>query len=85
MNIHTLRTSLDENHHRNFGRGGAGAVMGSKNLVAVTALGKRQTTFFDADAFQKLSKELDAQVKAHVGDPGWTADGFVPAEKLKAF
>jgi aldehyde:ferredoxin oxidoreductase len=64
---------LTGDHHRNFGRGGAGAVMGSKNLVAVTASGKRQTTYADAAAFQKLSKELDALVKAHVGDPAWTA------------
>ena len=30
---------LTADRHRNFGRGGAGAVFGSKNLVAVTALG----------------------------------------------
>jgi aldehyde:ferredoxin oxidoreductase len=64
---------LTGDHHRNFGRGGAGAVMGSKNLVAVTAFGKRQTAYADAGAFQKLSKELDALIKSHVGDPGWTA------------
>jgi len=69
---------LTGDHHRNFGRGGAGAVMGSKNLVAVTALGKRQTTYADAGAFQKLSKELDELIKAHVGDPAWTAS-FRPA------
>jgi aldehyde:ferredoxin oxidoreductase len=64
---------LTGDHHRNFGRGGAGAVMGSKNLVAVTASGKRQTAYADAGAFQKLSKELDALIKSHVGDPAWTA------------
>ncbi|MFZ2054237.1 MAG: aldehyde ferredoxin oxidoreductase C-terminal domain-containing protein [Candidatus Aminicenantales bacterium] len=64
---------LTGDHHRNFGRGGAGAVFGSKNLVAVTALGKRQTTYADAAAFQKLSRELDALIKAHVADPEWTA------------
>ncbi|MGB7296437.1 MAG: aldehyde ferredoxin oxidoreductase C-terminal domain-containing protein [Candidatus Aminicenantales bacterium] len=64
---------LTGDHHRNFGRGGAGAVFGSKNLVAVTALGRRQTTYANPDAFQKLSKELDALIKAHVADPEWTA------------
>jgi aldehyde:ferredoxin oxidoreductase len=64
---------LTGDYHRNFGRGGAGAVFGSKNLVAVTALGRRATTYADARAFQKLSKELDASVKAHVNDPKWTA------------
>jgi aldehyde:ferredoxin oxidoreductase len=64
---------LTGDHHRNFGRGGAGAVFGSKNLVAVTALGRRATVFADAEAFQKLSKELDASVKTHVNDPKWTA------------
>ncbi|MDH4271729.1 MAG: hypothetical protein OEW18_07115, partial [Candidatus Aminicenantes bacterium] len=64
---------LTGDRHRNFGRGGAGAVFGSKNLVAVTALGQRQTTYADADGFKKLSKELDDLVKAHVGDPEWTA------------
>ena len=64
---------LTGDHHRNFGRGGAGAVFGSKNLVAVTAYGKRQTTYADPEAFKKLSRELDALIKAHVADPEWTA------------
>ena len=64
---------LTGDYHRNFGRGGAGAVFGSKNLVAVTALGRRQTTSADPEAFKKLSRDLDALVKAHVSDPEWTA------------
>ncbi|MEW6367959.1 MAG: aldehyde ferredoxin oxidoreductase C-terminal domain-containing protein [Acidobacteriota bacterium] len=59
--------------HRNFGRGGAGAVFGSKNLVAVTAYGDQPVGFFDADRFQRLSKQLDDMVKSHVGDSSWTA------------
>ncbi|MBM3311534.1 MAG: hypothetical protein FJY80_08510, partial [Candidatus Aminicenantes bacterium] len=69
---------LTGDHHRNFGRGGAGAVFGSKNLVAVTAWGRRATAAADAEAFQKLSKEVDASVKSHVNDPKWTAS-FRPA------
>ena len=64
---------LTGDHHRNFGRGGAGAVFGSKNLVAITASGRDPIAYFDERLYQKLAKELDAQVKSHVGDPKWTA------------
>jgi aldehyde:ferredoxin oxidoreductase len=69
---------LTGDHHRNFGRGGAGAVFGSKNLVAVTAFGRRATAYADAEAFRKLSKDIDALAKSHVNDPKWTAS-FRPA------
>ncbi len=64
---------LTGDRHRNFGRGGAGAVFGSKNLVAVTAHGRRTTAYADAETFKKLAKEIDAQVQAHVNDSKWTA------------
>ena len=64
---------LTADRHRNFGRGGAGAVFGSKNLVAVTALGGQAVTYADPEAFRRLSKELDAQIKASVDDPARTA------------
>jgi len=64
---------LTGDHHRNFGRGGAGAVFGSKNLVAITAYGRQAVSYFSPERFQKLGKELDAQVKSHAGDPKWTA------------
>jgi aldehyde:ferredoxin oxidoreductase len=64
---------LTADRHRNFGRGGAGAVFGSKNLAAVTALGKGRPEIFDAAAFQKTSREIDALVKSHVADAAWTA------------
>jgi len=64
---------LTGDHHRNFGRGGAGAVFGSKNLVAITAFGREATAYFKAEEFAKLAREIDAQVKTHVGDPKWTA------------
>jgi aldehyde:ferredoxin oxidoreductase len=69
---------LTGDHHRNFGRGGAGAVFGSKNLVAITACGKDRTTYADAEKFQRLIREIDAKVRTHVGDPQWTAS-FRPA------
>jgi aldehyde:ferredoxin oxidoreductase len=64
---------LTADYHRNFGRGGAGAVFGSKNLVAVTALGKNPVSYADAEEFRKLGPELDRIVKASVEDPNRTA------------
>ncbi len=64
---------LTADYHRNFGRGGAGAVFGSKNLVAVTAFGKEAVVPFDAEAFKKYGAELDAFIKATVEDPQKTA------------
>ncbi len=64
---------LTADYHRNFGRGGAGAVFGSKNLVAVTAWGRDPVVFHDAEAFKKHAAELDAFVKMTVEDPQRTA------------
>lgn len=64
---------LTADRHRNFGRGGAGAVFGSKNLLAVTAAGSAPVVLADPEAFKRLSRELDALVEASVGDPGRTA------------
>ncbi|MDD8015383.1 MAG: aldehyde ferredoxin oxidoreductase C-terminal domain-containing protein [Acidobacteriota bacterium] len=69
---------LTGDYHRNFGRGGAGAVFGSKNLVAVTASGRAPVAYADAAEFQKLSRELDARIKSHVNDPSRTVS-FRPA------
>jgi len=60
---------LTGDRHRNFGRGGAGAVFGSKNLVAVTAHGRQPVRYFDPDAFDRLSRAIDALIESHVGDP----------------
>jgi aldehyde:ferredoxin oxidoreductase len=59
--------------HRNFGRGGAGAVFGSKNLVAITAYGKEAVAYEDAEAFKRFSQEVDKLVKASVDDANRTA------------
>jgi len=64
---------LTADHHRNFGRGGAGAVFGSKNLVAITASGRASVSYYDEEKFQKAGKALDDLVKSHVADPQWTA------------
>ncbi|MGB4703761.1 MAG: aldehyde ferredoxin oxidoreductase C-terminal domain-containing protein [Candidatus Saccharicenans sp.] len=64
---------LTNDYHRNFGRGGAGAVFGSKNLVAITAYGRELPEFFDRDKFLEKSKVIDESVNRHVHDPNWTA------------
>ena len=64
---------LTGDRHRNFGRGGAGAVFGSKNLLAITALGSEPVTYADPEAFKRLAKDLDALIKASVDDPARTA------------
>jgi len=64
---------LTADYHRNFGRGGAGAVFGSKNLVAVTAYGKEAVAYADAEAFKRLGQDLDKLIKASVDDPNRTA------------
>ncbi|HSA96083.1 MAG TPA: aldehyde ferredoxin oxidoreductase C-terminal domain-containing protein [Acidobacteriota bacterium] len=64
---------LTADHHRNFGRGGAGAVFGSKNLLAITAFGQEPVIFEDSEAFKALGRELDLLIKASVDDPTRTA------------
>jgi aldehyde:ferredoxin oxidoreductase len=64
---------LTADRHRNFGRGGAGAVFGSKNLLAVTALGNEAISYADPEAFRKFGRELDDLIKASVNDPTRTA------------
>ena len=64
---------LTADHHRNFGRGGAGAVFGSKNLVAVTAFGRDAVSLADAERYKELGREIDRLVKESVDDPARTA------------
>jgi aldehyde:ferredoxin oxidoreductase len=64
---------LTSDRHHNFGRGGAGAVFGSKNLVAITAHGRRRSAPFDHETFDRRSREIDAMVRARVNDPAETA------------
>ncbi len=64
---------LTGDRHRNFGRGGAGAVFGSKNLVAITAHGRRPVRASDPDAFARLAAKVDAVVRNRVLDPHRTA------------
>jgi aldehyde:ferredoxin oxidoreductase len=51
--------------YRQFGRGGAGAVMGSKNLKAVVVEGKAKIKYSDNDAFRKLALEMTEDCRNH--------------------
>ncbi len=60
--------SVTNDLHHVAGRTGMGAVMGSKNLVAVAARGKRRYEFADEDAVKALAKKGVETFKA---SPGW--------------
>ena len=76
--------------HRHAGRGGAGAVMGSKNLKAVVVSGSKKIPLHDSDGFASKSKEVLKQIKENdfvpkrrkFGTPFWVdiinAEGFIP-------
>lgn len=51
------------NERRTFGRGGAGAVMGSKNLKALVVKGNTQVPLFDKDRFNALTKDIRARFR----------------------
>ena len=48
--------------HRQFGRGGAGAVMGSKKLKAVIVDGELKIDYHDEEKFKRLNKELTKSI-----------------------
>ena len=52
--------------HRAAARSGVGAVMGSKNLKAVVAMGKKNPAFFDDAGMRALSVELNKEVGADI-------------------
>ncbi len=50
-----------------FGRGGAGAVMGAKNLKAIVVRGTKPVKLFDKPGFDAVVKELRERFKTHPG------------------
>lgn len=53
-----VRFATVSNDGRHAGRGGTGAVMGAKNLKAISVRGSEPTSLFDADAVLVRSREL---------------------------
>lgn len=53
--------------HRQYGRGGAGAVMGSKNLKAIVADGNLPISYSDEDLFKEVNKQFTKDVLNNEG------------------
>lgn len=71
-------------HARTAGRGGMGAVMGSKNLKAIVVRGTEKPNYPDSKAFRSHVRELNKYIQEHaiglsqLGTPG----GVIGAEKF---
>jgi len=81
--------------HRHAGRGGTGAVMGSKKLKAIAISGSNKIPLHDEEGFQKKSKEVLKQVQENdfvpkrrkYGTPYWVdpvnTEGFIPTRNYQ--
>ena len=81
--------------HRHAGRGGSGAVMGSKNLKAIAITGTGKIPLHDSDGFRKLSKEVLKRIQENdfvpirrkFGTPHWVKvvndEGFIPTKNYQ--
>lgn len=63
-----IRFATISNEGRHAGRGGAGAVMGSKNLKAIALCGDRETLVFDADSVETIARSLRTRSVSAVTD-----------------
>jgi len=63
-----VRFATISNEGRHAGRGGAGAVMGSKNLKAIALRGDRETRVFDAERVKTLAHSLRARSLSTITD-----------------
>lgn len=68
--------------HSFAGRGGAGAIMGSKNLKAIAVWGTKQVPVADLEGSQVLAKELFIRLHETAKGGGGTPDVMVPLEEL---
>ena len=56
---------IQSDDHREFGRGGGGAVMGSKNLKAIAVRGTGSVKVADAAALGRIAEDVYAQLAEH--------------------
>ncbi len=56
---------IQADYHREFGRGGAGAVMGAKNLKAIVIRGTGQVDVADPPALGQVAEDIYAQLAEH--------------------
>jgi len=81
--------------HRHAGRGGSGAVMGSKNLKAITLFGNNKISPFNPKEFNQKSKEVFKKIQENdfvpirrkFGTPYWVNfvnnEGFLPTRNYQ--
>ncbi|MFO7618332.1 MAG: aldehyde ferredoxin oxidoreductase family protein [Thermoplasmata archaeon] len=82
--------------YRQFGRGGAGAVMGSKNLKALVVEGRERLEIHDPEKYRQLALQMTKETVAHpnrkkryeLGTPMWIRmgqeiGGFLPTHNFK--
>jgi len=67
------------------GRGGGGAVMGSKNLKAIVVRGTKAVPVADKDAFNKVADEAVKMCAANERNPGFRAYGTAMALEQNHF
>jgi len=60
------------------GRGGMGAIMGSKKLKAIVILGDMKVPIVDKDLFNKARKKFISDIKNDYGDAEWAKAGGTP-------
>jgi aldehyde:ferredoxin oxidoreductase len=69
-----MMAAIMNDTHRAAGRGGSGAVMGSKNLKAIVARGKQRTEIFDNEAKVHFNKQIAEWQKS--GPPSGMLETF---------
>jgi aldehyde:ferredoxin oxidoreductase len=87
---------ISTDKYRQFGRGGAGAVMGSKNLKAIVLEGRESVPLHDNARFRELAVQMTKETIAHpnrkkryeLGTPMWVrmgqeTGGFLPTHNFK--
>ncbi|MFO7677926.1 MAG: aldehyde ferredoxin oxidoreductase family protein [Thermoplasmatota archaeon] len=88
-------SSITMDGHRHAGRGGAGAVMGSKNLKAIVLNGSQKIPLHNEDAFNAKAKETLKKIQENsfvpirrkYGTPYWVKPvndwGFIPTKNYQ--
>ncbi|MGM0602420.1 MAG: aldehyde ferredoxin oxidoreductase family protein [Bacillota bacterium] len=64
-------------NHRAVGRGGAGAVMGSKNLLAIAAKGDKKVDIADKDKFMEAVRKTNKKIREHPDSKAFREHGTV--------
>ncbi len=90
-----LFSAITIDGHRHAGRGGPGAVMGSKNLKAITVSGSGKVPLYNPEKFEDKAKEVLKKIQANdfipirrkYGTPYWVKPindwGFIPTKNYQ--